>query len=272
MLYIPISNDEFTPATEFKDYNEIFEHLGKMIASPDALCPCCHKYYRLSGSDDLCPICLWKSDLEEELTPNIKGDSNRLSLNDERKRFNRKGVELPHPFKSAFESLTDSQIDSICNELNIDVNTLFGLSEWQLDCVYGILSSNEDLEYYDNGRHSERYKILSQIKKSFVEYFRNTFGNLWWDDDFSRYDAIIAHRFSNNHMKELKPEQKCGCFYCLEIFSSSEIDDWIIYPNRCDRLGTATCPKCGIDSVIGESSGYPITPEFLNAMNKEWFN
>lgn len=34
---------------------------------------------------------------------------------------------------------------------------------------------------------------------------------------------------------------------------------------------TALCPNFGIDSVIGESSGFDITTEFLRAMNSKWF-
>lgn len=30
-------------------------------------------------------------------------------------------------------------------------------------------------------------------------------------------------------------------------------------------------PYCGIDSVIGEHSGYPITREFLEQMRQYWF-
>ena len=33
----------------------------------------------------------------------------------------------------------------------------------------------------------------------------------------------------------------------------------------------AICPYCGMDSVIGESSGYPITKEFLQKMQEHWF-
>ena len=80
-----------------------------------------------------------------------------------------------------------------------------------------------------------------------------------------------AHEFSNNHMEALKKDKVCGCFFCLEIFSPSEIKKWIISKNDCDRLGTAICPYCKVDSVIGESSGFPITNEFLKAMNKRWF-
>ena len=80
-----------------------------------------------------------------------------------------------------------------------------------------------------------------------------------------------AHRYSNNHMAQLKKDEVCGCFHCLAIFSPDEIETWIIADNNCDRLGTAMCPYCGIDAVIGESSGYPIKPTFLRLMNAYWF-
>ena len=46
----------------------------------------------------------------------------------------------------------------------------------------------------------------------------------------------------------------------MKIFSPEEINKWLISKddsNKCDQYGTAVCPYCGIDSVIGESSGYP---------------
>ena len=77
---------------------------------------------------------------------------------------------------------------------------------------------------------------------------------------------IDAHAFSINNEEELMSETKCGCFYYLEIFNPKEIEEW------CDdEVGTALCPFCGIDSVIGESSGYPIIKEFLQAMHDFWF-
>ena len=75
----------------------------------------------------------------------------------------------------------------------------------------------------------------------------------------------MAHRFSSHHRKELVKDKICGCFYCLKIYNPPEITDW------CDNENTAICPYCGIDSVIGESSGFPITEQFLNGMHKEWF-
>lgn len=79
-------------------------------------------------------------------------------------------------------------------------------------------------------------------------------------------DYIWAHRFSSNHKAEIVKDKKCGCFYCTEIFSPNKIDEWLE-----DITGTAICPYCGVDSVIGESSGYPITKEFLQKMRRYWF-
>jgi len=79
-------------------------------------------------------------------------------------------------------------------------------------------------------------------------------------------DIIRAHEYCSDHKQELLGDKVCGCFHCLKIFSPQEIEEWIE-----DEKGTAICPYCGIDSVIGESSGYPITKEFLKKMHDYWF-
>ena len=66
--------------------------------------------------------------------------------------------------------------------------------------------------------------------------------------------------------KKQKEKDNCGCFNCGEIFSSSEITDYV-----SDGEPTALCPYCHIDSVIGDAAGFPITPKFLKAMYKRWF-
>ena len=79
-------------------------------------------------------------------------------------------------------------------------------------------------------------------------------------------DAIAAHKYSSNNKPALLNDKKCGCFYCLKIFEPKEIEEYIEDDNELDRYGTAICPYCGIDSVISESSGYPITEDFLRKM------
>jgi len=77
---------------------------------------------------------------------------------------------------------------------------------------------------------------------------------------------IVAHHYSANNRDALQHNHICGCFYCLKIFSPTEINEWVK-----DTSGTAICPYCGVDSVIGEGCGYPITEEFLEEMHRYWF-
>lgn len=80
------------------------------------------------------------------------------------------------------------------------------------------------------------------------------------------YDVMAAHRFSSGNRGLLWQNQVCGCFYCLKIFRSKEIVQWIP-----EGAGNAICPYCGTDAVIGERSGYPITEDFLKKMRRYWF-
>jgi hypothetical protein len=82
-------------------------------------------------------------------------------------------------------------------------------------------------------------------------------------------DVIEAHRHASFHRYEILESQTCGCFYCLAVFLPQFIQDWI---HKQDDLGqTALCPTCGVDSVIGSKSGYPLTPAFLQKMRQHWF-
>jgi hypothetical protein len=78
-----------------------------------------------------------------------------------------------------------------------------------------------------------------------------------------------AHKHSANHRAEIEASARCGCFYCIETYEPSAIEDWI------DDVGgvgtTAQCPRCGIDSVIGDASGFPISEKFLREMHEHWF-
>lgn len=64
-----------------------------------------------------------------------------------------------------------------------------------------------------------------------------------------------AHRHSFQNAKELEYSKLCGCFYCLKIYSSKIINEYT-------EDKTAVCPYCGVDSVIGDSSGIPISKSF----------
>jgi hypothetical protein len=79
-------------------------------------------------------------------------------------------------------------------------------------------------------------------------------------------DLVAAHTRCVSNKEEILASSKCACFYCLEIFAPTAIDQWIRGED------TALCPGCGIDSQIGDKSGYPISdPAFLKRMRRYWF-
>lgn len=82
-------------------------------------------------------------------------------------------------------------------------------------------------------------------------------------------DHVRAHRHSSHHREELLASEACGCFYCGAVFPPREVAEWI---DKREGVGqTALCPRCGIDSVLGSESGYPVTPAFLARMKAHWF-
>jgi hypothetical protein len=83
--------------------------------------------------------------------------------------------------------------------------------------------------------------------------------------EFFESDLRRAHRHSTHHFAELWRSGLCGCFACLDLFEFKQIQEWT------DDGQTALCPSCGIDSVIGDASSFPITAEFLAVMEARWF-
>lgn len=77
---------------------------------------------------------------------------------------------------------------------------------------------------------------------------------------------VLAHSHSMRNRQEIGESTSCGCFHCHAIFPPTEVVEWV---DEGDQ--TALCPYCGIDSVIGSASGYPITRAFLGQMRKRWF-
>jgi hypothetical protein len=82
-------------------------------------------------------------------------------------------------------------------------------------------------------------------------------------------DLTEAHSHCIRNRDELSRSNRCGCFFCLAVFAPPEVTQWI--SEREGPFMTAQCPRCGIDSVIGDASGFPITEEFLGRMESRWF-
>jgi hypothetical protein len=108
---------------------------------------------------------------------------------------------------------------------------------------------------------SDRAAAYSQALGPAARYMRESL--------MTEPDHIRAHKHCSYHREEVMRSKVCGCFYCLAVFNPTEILDWIDEKNDIGQ--TALCPKCGIDSVIGSESGFPISKEFLEKMQQYWF-
>jgi hypothetical protein len=97
-----------------------------------------------------------------------------------------------------------------------------------------------------------------------------------WQDEHKRRienfprNVREAHEHSSNHRAEVTASIHCGCFYCCARFSAEDILDWVDEDEN-GKGQTALCPKCGIDSVIGDKSGFDISEQFLKKMKTYWF-
>jgi uncharacterized paraquat-inducible protein A len=74
-----------------------------------------------------------------------------------------------------------------------------------------------------------------------------------------------ASEYSIYNMAEVANSNLAGCYHCKSIFNAGEIKE------TTDDGKTALCPKCGIDSVLSETSPFQLDFETLSALNKYWF-
>ena len=74
------------------------------------------------------------------------------------------------------------------------------------------------------------------------------------------YELLKLHKCATENRQELEKTDKCGCFYCKNIYNPQEIKEW------CDNQQTAICPYCGVDSVIVNPA-----QEDLEILNKYYF-
>jgi hypothetical protein len=90
-------------------------------------------------------------------------------------------------------------------------------------------------------------------------------------NDWSIDELEIAHKCSIRNQASVQNSLQCGCFYCLEIYSPAILTEDDLRAEDDDGSKTYYCHHCGIDSVIGNQAGFPITTEFLTAMNSYYF-
>ena len=83
----------------------------------------------------------------------------------------------------------------------------------------------------------------------------------------SKKDILSAHKHAVNNKDEIEVSDECGCFHCLETFTKDEIEEWV----ETEDGMSAVCPKCEVESVIGDAAGLPLTQELLDAVRQHVF-
>ena len=66
-------------------------------------------------------------------------------------------------------------------------------------------------------------------------------------------------------MEEIANSKRVGCYHCIQVYSPLEITV------TTDNGKTAVCAKCGIDSVLPDTSPFSLDNKTLNELNKKWF-
>lgn len=79
-------------------------------------------------------------------------------------------------------------------------------------------------------------------------------------------DLRLVPRWSINNRTLVESSKICGCYHCGAIFTP----DCII--GYCDeKNSTVLCPRCGIDTVLGDMTGIPMNVEVLMKIHDYWF-
>ena len=84
-------------------------------------------------------------------------------------------------------------------------------------------------------------------------------------------ELSYIHKLSSSHREAVLAATRCGCLYCLAIFTPDEIMDWVDDDEVTGEGRTALCPRCGIDSVIPSGRGVVIDLELLIEMKRHYF-
>lgn len=69
-----------------------------------------------------------------------------------------------------------------------------------------------------------------------------------------------AHKHCIYNKEELEKSTVVACFHCISIWGEEDLHPCLVV-DYCDGGQTALCPKCGIDSLIGNASGIDLLDE-----------
>ena len=81
-----------------------------------------------------------------------------------------------------------------------------------------------------------------------------------------QYPDIYKHT-KNNELDILR-SKNCSCLFCRQTFNARKVSEWTSGKNN---QMSAICPECGMDTLVGDASGYVFGIEDLKEINHEYF-
>lgn len=75
------------------------------------------------------------------------------------------------------------------------------------------------------------------------------------------------HERAHDNEIEILGSKTCSCFFCRQTYDARKVNDWVNGQNGM----TAICPECGMDAVIGDKGGEPLSKETLKALNLAYY-
>jgi hypothetical protein len=196
----------------------------------------------------------------------------RTSQEEKRRLFrSRPSTFDKHPERAAREVL-EALPKAALKYLRLEKN------RWEL-----IGSEREFVVYQDQLLELNRLTRLLRLPFAFSDidglddWSRRSRGNELWDifkghtEKYTPADLKRAHEASSANLSELARSTMLGCFYCLSIDSAADYLDWATANEIGPEQRGLQCMRCGIDSILGDDSGFPINEEFLTIMHNYWF-
>lgn len=77
------------------------------------------------------------------------------------------------------------------------------------------------------------------------------------------------HMNTLNNAARVRAADRCGCFHCGQMFAPGEVVRFV--PEK-DGGKTAMCPRCGIDAVLTNLDGEPLTEGLLEELRARFFS
>lgn len=131
---------------------------------------------------------------------------------------------------------------------------------------YGELLEARDENY---SKVFNRYKLLMETE-AWNGYPTATYEQKLKIATMSDDELHEIHTHCTANREEVEASSRCACFYCQEVYCSTEVYDFIVEPSL-DFKETALCPRCGVDAVIGDATGIPFYKELIGKLHQHYF-